>query len=59
MAHPPIRAAGDDDLIGTDLDAGAKRSAEHQYRPDPQGQAHPDHDDPAAAMAFGAWVSSA
>jgi len=46
MTHPPVRAAGDDGLIGIDLDEGAERSAERQYRPDPQGQAHPDHDDP-------------
>jgi hypothetical protein len=45
MAHPPVRAAGDDGLVGVDLDEGAEGSAERQDRPDPQGQAHPDHDD--------------
>jgi hypothetical protein len=45
MAHPPVRAAGDDGLVGVDPDEGAEGSAERQYRPDPQGQAPSDHDD--------------
>jgi len=59
MTHPPVRAAGDDGLIGIDLDEGAERSAERQYRPDPQGQAHQITTTPGAAKAFGAGVSSA